>query len=294
MAIQVGEKFNSPRLTTGRKSSAEGRWWITGTGDENAAKAALCAAAPASIGGAAEVTMTTPTGTVLLAVWPFLVSSDVTVEQIAPGIWDGIVTYSTWGEQQKKKDPPATGDAIFDFDTTGGTQHITQSICTVNSYGQNGDTPPNFNGAINVTRDSVDGCDITIPVYQWGETHYLPSETVTDAYKGILYNATGCVNVNPFKGTAALETLFLGASGSQRGNNDWEIRFKFASSPNKTDLNIPGISSAISKNGWEYLWVRYHDVFDNDDSKLMLKKPFAAYVERVYLATDFASLGIGT
>ncbi len=92
MAIQVGEKFNSPRLTTGRKSSAESRWWITGTGDENAAKAALCAAAPASIGGAAEVTMTTPTGTVILAVWPFLVSSDVTVEQVAPGLWDGILS----------------------------------------------------------------------------------------------------------------------------------------------------------------------------------------------------------
>ena len=62
VAIQVGEKFNSPRLTTGRKSSAEGRRWITGTGDENAAKAAPCAGgARVDRRGRSMVTMTTPT-----------------------------------------------------------------------------------------------------------------------------------------------------------------------------------------------------------------------------------------
>ena len=291
MAIQVGEKFNSPRLTTGRKSSAEGRWWITGTGDENAAKAALCAAAPASIGGAAEVTMTTPTGTVLLAVWPFLVSSDVTVEQVAPGIWDGIVTYSTWGEQQKKKDPPATGDAIFDFDTTGGTQHITQSLKTLNKYPA---TAPYFQGAIGVTHDNVEGVDITVPIYQFAETHIFPADAVTMEYRGKLFYLTGKVNKAPFKGCKAGECLFLGASGSLQVSGairQWEIAFKFAASPNAENLTV-GPITGINKKGWEYLWVRYED--DEDDkAKVLVKRPTAAYVEKVYEEGDFSEMGIG-
>ena len=95
----------------------------------------------------------------------------MTVEQVAPGIWDGIVTYSTWGEQQKKKDPPATGDADFRFRHHGRhAAHHPEHLHRPQSTARTRDTWPNFNQAINVTRDSVDGCDITIPVYQWGET----------------------------------------------------------------------------------------------------------------------------
>jgi hypothetical protein len=48
-----------------------------------------------------------------------------------------------------------------------------------------------------------------------------------------------------------------------------------------------------SKKGWEYLWVRYADEEDAGSSTLV-KKPVAAYVERVYEEGNFAALGIGT
>ena len=36
----------------------------------------------------------------------------------------------------------------------------------------------------------------------------------------------------------------------------------------------------ISKKGWEYLWVRYQDTEDAN-AKMLIKKPIAAYVEKV-------------
>ena len=47
----------------------------------------------------------------------------------------------------------------------------------------------------------------------------------------------------------------------------------------------------ITKWGWEYLWVQYADEAD-DDTKQVVKKPVAVYVEKVYYGTDFSGLGI--
>ena len=47
-----------------------------------------------------------------------------------------------------------------------------------------------------------------------------------------------------------------------------------------------------SKKGWEYLWVRYEDAED-DAANVLVKKPTAAYVEKVYEDGDFSVLGLG-
>ncbi len=85
------------------------------------------------------------------------------------------------------------------------------------------------------------------------------------------------------------EVLFLGASGSKRGKEDWEITFKFAASPNITGLTV-GPITGIAKRGWDYLWVRY---LDDEDSFQIIRRPVAAYVERVYEFGNFADIGIG-
>ncbi|MFN4261629.1 MAG: hypothetical protein ACK4RK_20290 [Gemmataceae bacterium] len=73
------------------------------------------------------------------------------------------------------------------------------------------------------------------------------------------------------------------------GTEDWEIIFRFAASPNATDLTVGDIQG-IEKKGWEYLWVRYADA---EDENTLVKQPIAAYVERVYDYGDFSLLGIG-
>jgi hypothetical protein len=171
------------------------------------------------------------------------------------------------------------------------TQHISQSIVNVGSYAAQGFSAPNFFGAIGVTDDRVEGTDITVPVFNFTETHYILNELVTPAYKLALFNLTGKVNGATFKGFAKGEVLFLGASGSKRGLDDWEITFRFAASPNVSGLSLGSITG-ISKEGWNYLWVRFTD--DEDaTAKALIKRPVAAYVEQVYPYGSFSGLGIG-
>ena len=128
----------------------------------------------------------------------------------------------------------------------------------------------------------------TVPVYTWSETHYLADAAVN---KAAYYALTGKTNNAGWNGYAAGEVLFLGASGSKRGDSDWEITFRFAASPNRANFSVGGITVA-SKKGWEYMWVRYQDS-DDAAAKMIIKKPVAVYIEKVYEEGSFASLGIG-
>lgn len=265
MPITVYEKWESRETTEGENPSVDLIYIIRGTNSDLAAKRALATAAPALYDG--------------------LVRQSLHIERIAEDIWQGSVHYG-------KHEPRETGKSTYQFDTGGGTQHITQSLQTVGRYAPPGKVAPDFRGAIGVTHDNVEGVDITVPVYHFSETHYIASDLVTPSYKATLFFLTGKVNNAAFRGFAAGEVLFLGASGSKRGQDDWEITFRFAASPNVQNLTIGGIAG-INKKGWEYLWVRYAD--DEDAAaKVLVKKPIAVYVEQVYPYGDFSGLRIGT
>lgn len=216
------------------------------------------------------------------AIYAGLVFQSYHIAHQGGGVWEVSARYG-------KSQPKETGDSSFSFDTGGGTIHVTQSLATLGSYAPPGKTAPSFQGAIGVSTDSVEGTDITSPIYNFSETHYLPVAYVTGAYKATLFFLTGKVNAGGFKGFAAGEVLFLGASGSQRGEDDWEISFRFAASPNAMGLTI-GPISGINKRGWDYLWVRYADA---EDQHVLVKQPLAVYVEKLYEEANFGLLGIG-
>jgi len=270
MAVTVTEKPDSRPSSTGQEASADLHYTVRGTADDVAAKTALLEAAPAAHDGLVRQTA---------RIEPVHIDSG----DDAACVWDGTVRYGRFSGSP----PPETGESVFSFDTGGGTQHVTQSLQTIGKYPAGA---PDFQGAIGVTHDSVEGVDITVPVYSFSETHYLANSVVTPAYKATLFALTGTVNNDAFKGFAAGEVLFLGASGSKRGDADWEITFRFAASPNRTNFQVGPITVA-SKKGWEYLWVRYADAEDAT-AKVLVKKPVAAYVEKVYPDGDFAGLGI--
>lgn len=134
-----------------------------------------------------------------------------------------------------------------------------------------------------------------MPVMNFSETHYFSPGKVSTSYKKRIADLTGKVNAASFKGYSAGEVLFLGASGSRRGKHSsdyWEISFKFAVSPNTSDLKI-GTIAVGNKKGWDYLWVRYADDVSTD-KKALIKKPVAAYIEKVYESGNFGGLGIGS
>lgn len=211
-----------------------------------------------------------------------LVRQNANTERLAEEAWEGTVRYGAL-------EGPTFGDPSFTFDTSGGSQHITQSLGTVGAYAASG-TPPSYQGAIGVTRDGVEGVDITVPQYSFSETHYFPVAFVTEAYKQILFSLTGRTNVATFRGFLPGEVLFLGAGGSRRGLDMWEITYRFAASPHATGLSVGSITG-ITKGGWDYLWVRYEDVEDTA-AQAIAKRPVAVYVERVYPLGNFSLLGI--
>lgn len=260
MGVEVYELFKSGSHDA---DTVELNYQIDGTADELVAKGALYAAAPVLYGN--------------------LVRQKASLQRIGEDLWEASVPYG------KKKDPE-TGDSSYSFDTTGGTQHITQSLRTVGRYAIPGKKAKNFKGAIGVTKnpDNIEGVDITMPVFKWSETWYLRVAVMTEAYKHLLFKMTGKVNLDKFRLKAPGEVIFLGASGSQRGEEDWEITFNFAASPNASGLQVGDITIK-EKRGWDYLWVRYQDVKDVD---AIVKQPQTAYVEQVYEYENFSQLGI--
>jgi len=197
--------------------------------------------------------------------------------------WKVIARYGV--PQPYQEDTP---QPTISFDTTGGTQHITQSLATVASARTGGGTVPNLNGAIGYDGENVNGVDITVPVYNWQETHYLSNAQLNEpAY----YALTGSVNSDVFRGFQPGEVLFLGVTGQKRlGPNPlWELTFKFSYSGNRF-VSVPGVGD-LNKKGWEYLWVQYGDTVT---ANTKVKQPVAAYVEKVYDDAPFSTLGIGS
>jgi hypothetical protein len=263
MPITVYEHALSRESTVSPSSSIDLRYTLSGSEDDAAIRSALDSAAPATYAG--------------------LTRESYTATPLGGGVWEGLARYSWVGASSE-----------YSFNTGGGSQRITQSLSTMGAYAPSGLTAPDFQQAIGVTNDSVEGVDIPMPIYQFSETHYFAAALVTGTYKNTLYRMTPRFNNATWtrpsgESYAAGECLFLGARGSKQGDAPWAITFEFASSPNVTGLTV-GTITGISKRGWDYLWVRY---VDDVDGFTLIKRPAAVYVEQVYYPGDFSTLGIG-
>lgn len=276
--MAVTELHDSRSLTLGKSPRAELRYLVNETNSESTALAALLAGSAATYNG--------------------LVRQNYGVEPVGDPTesesWIGTVTYGEADFSQPKE----TGESSFSFDTGGGTDHATQSISTVASYSAGGSSSvPDYGGAINVEISNgerrVNGVDFVVPQYNFTETHYIAYATVDNTFKGNLFSLTGKVNNATFRGLAAGECLFLGASGSVRGDDeDWEITYRFAGKPNRTGLTVGDITG-INVKGWEYLWVQYENKEETvDDKTIIIPYPKYVYVEQIYQTGNFSSLGI--
>lgn len=254
----ISENYLSRPFSLSKQGGRELVYDVVGTDDEAAVETLLLATAPATYGG--------------------LELESIEAEPVGNGSWKGYARYVRINDEE------------YTFSTGGGSERVTQSLETVDSYAPAGMTAPDFGGAIGVTDDRVEGVDVPSPKYEFSETHYLADATVTQSYKLALFALTGRVNDATFRGFAAGECLFLGANGSKRGDERWGITYHFACQPNLTGLSV-GTITGIAKKGWEYLWVRY-GTFEDTAAYQLVQRPTAAYVERVFESGDFSDLGI--
>lgn len=177
----------------------------------------------------------------------------------------------------------------FDFEIGGETAHITQSLETISKHAPSGQTAPDFKGAINVTKDNVEGADVPIRSMNFSLTRSYLSDQVDNAFILSIYNLCCCVSTQPFLFLGPGEALFTGASGSDKGKGLCTINYKFSGRPNAT-FDVGSIAG-ISKKGHELLWIRYADEEDTA-SMTLVKKPVAAYIERVLELGDLNGLPI--
>lgn len=215
------------------------------------------------------------------------------LEHVAVDERCGSDTWKLTAYYTKESNSDSGGDdqdaeSSFSFDTSGGTKHLTHSLDTV----KKSSGAPQTNQAIGFDGTNVQGVDVTMPVYNFSETHFFKKSKVSTSFKKKIMELTGKVNNSSFKGFSKGQVLFLGASGSRNGESSddlWQITFKFAVSPNQSGIKVGNISVG-SKQGWQYLWVRYGK---DSDGKNITAKPIGAYVQQVYEYGNLKGLGIG-
>ena len=191
------------------------------------------------------------------------------IERTAKIGWEGTVEY-----EYKNTD-----EFTFSFDTTGGTQHLTQSYETLGRYAPDGETPPDHGGAIGVNDNDIAGCDVMIPTLSFTmsrtKTGILDPEFIK-----FIAGMTGRINCFPFLGFLPGEVLFEGASGSQKFTDSdselptFDLSYKFKVSPNVPMLTVGNIEVGY-KRGWDYFWVQYIET-DDEDANMISKSPVAA------------------
>ena len=252
----------------GNYTSAEVPYFVFDAEDEAGALAAVREEAPAQIGR--------------------LYLEEVAIdERMTDTVYKVLATYRVDEQRERAGGDSAdagNSDPAVSFDTTGGTRHLNRSLATISI------TPAeatNYGGAIEVDGEgNVNGVDVTMPVMTFSETHTFAPSKVTTAYRKQLFLLTGTANKAAFRDFDIGEVLFLGASG-QKDGEFWDITFKFAVSPNRTNLKVTDSLIVSSKYGWDYLWVKFGEKVVNG---AIVKEPIAAYVERVYEAGDFSKL----
>ena len=219
------------------------------------------------------------------------------VESIS-GLYEGRCTYSFIGATKQ------SGDTSFNFDTSGGTQHIVSNISTKGKFPPEAPDPK---GIINAKESgTADGLDINVPVWAFTGTIYLPFKNITTDYMRSIYITTGKVNNAPI--TLVLDGItqsfdtgelkFDGATGARRGSGEMEISFKFGASPNRTNITIGNITG-ITKGGWEYLEIatKKTDVSytpkDTQKAVSVIRlEPRFVYCHEIFASADFTKLQI--
>lgn len=269
MSVTFSEKFKSRRTIVGTNPSTELVYnaVVEGETDEDLAIAAAVS-------------------TDLPSEYDSKPLNAVEIEQLGNDLWQVTLTFA----YSRGSFVLPTGGSASSFDTTGGTRRITQSLETVSLHAPPTQTAPDFGGAIGVSENGIEGVEIAEGGYRFREIRIVADADVDAAFKATIYGLTKKVNSETWQGYEPGEVLFEGATGTQRGEDDWEIVYSFIANPNAEDLQVGDITG-IDKDGWDYLWVLYGDEVDGA-AGAMVKRPLAAYVERVYYRGDFADLGL--
>lgn len=171
------------------------------------------------------------------------------------------------------------------WDTTGGTEHVTQA----RKERVVPDGAADFKGAVNVSGNSVQGIDVVVPTMRYTETWIMPAEIgLSTNYVANVFSTTGRVNKSRFRAFAPGEALFLGARAQWSGDQPYvPVTFEFQCRPNDDNYVLGGGLPATTKKGWEYCWIKYTS--DKNNNTLIQKPEFYVF-DTLYAEAEFSVL----
>lgn len=254
--------------STGMEPTQTRRYKITEVSNINTANAYAIASTPA----------------IISTTYGLLFRQDIRIRRSAFNQWMAEVPY---GPRKS-----VTGDFTWDFDTTGGSIHITQAKAEVGRFPSA--SAPDQKGAIAVDGDEVKGTEIIVPAMKINVNFRHPLGVITIPQAKFLSTITGTVNSDVFMTFAPGEVLFLGSRGSDGTDAEATVSYQFAMAANQSGVTIGSITG-VAKKAWEVAWIRYKDNIVTADSKdVPTREPKFVYVDRVYEEIAMAAaLGFG-
>ena len=208
---------------------------------------------------------------------PALTMRSVRSKTIQPNAYEITATYRSLSISEDNL------SWTFAFQTNGGTQKVTQAIAYT-KYG----TGPDYAGAINVTKEGVEGVEIQIPGLEFSITKTLAKGTLNLDYVRMLSLNSGKTNSSEWNGFEKNSLLFRYADGGQKSGAETTVNYHFTLSPNVTGLTFGDITD-VEKKGHDYLWIDYAS---QESGGFVIKKPRTVHVNQVYKEFDFNELGL--
>jgi len=193
---------------------------------------------------------------------------------------------------------PKVGSYTVSIDTTGGQILQTTSYAQAR-FARAGTVAPDFLNSIDVQDGKANGVERIIPALRINIRSKIATQYVGSParYSKLIAGLTGTVNSSAiFSDTEGVvfdagELLFVGATGEVVAKEP-QLDFIFLASKNVTGANIGGIAN-ITKAGHDYMWFLF-DYARDSSTGMLISKPRAAYVDRIYGAADHSLLKIGS
>lgn len=201
-------------------------------------------------------------------------------------LWEVVAHYVHPSKSSEER--PEEGSFKFRASSTNKTVNRKVGLSHVASFARPNEQAADHKGAINVEDGEAKGVDIPVAGSQLVYTFSHSSGSVTEAFHRALHAAVNKVNSATWHGYSAGELRFVEFDAGDGSAAPAEVQLVFDYEPNVTNATYGDIQN-VSHDGHDYIWFEFEALKD-DNAKVLVARPRAAHVERMFLRANFSSL----
>jgi len=196
---------------------------------------------------------------------------------------------------------PVSSDGEFwQMDLTAGTEHISNVKKPERQLHYPASS--NVGTAVGLRADKsggveVEGVDIFVPKATLTVTKLWDVSVISVAFLNTIYNISGKVNSQIFKGWNPGDLLFLGARMQRAESGEIPVVYSFMGEATRSlEFKLAdGSTVTVPKKGWDYLWQRIQNQSEDiGDITQLQQRAKSIHVANVYDEADFSTLGLAS